>query len=186
MNIELLKQFRTSVIVTGLLAGAMTISACQQQQEPEPSLEDSISEEQSVPMSAEPAEPSDVVVDAPVSDVEEDTVASVNSGGVKQMSYSCSPALAVEATYKDADKQVILETAQGTVTLTKTNDATNPEVFNLDTAFDGGEGFIQWRVAHEDRETGVMRTAGADAENVSTYECKTSPASETKTAETAA
>ena len=194
MNIELLKQFRTSVIVTGLLAGAMTISACQQQQEPEPSLEDSISEEQSVPMSAEPAEPSDVVVDAPVSDVvvdapvsdvEEDTVASVNSG-VKQMSYSCSPALAVEATYKDSDKQVILETAQGTVTLTKTNDATNPEVFNLDTAFDGGEGFIQWRVAHEDRETGVMRTAGADSENVSTYECKTSPASETKTAETAA
>ena len=185
MNIELLKQFRTSVVVTGLLAGAMTISACQQQQEPEPSLEDSISEEQSVPMSAEPAEPSDVVVDAPVSDVEEDTVASVNSG-VKQMSYSCSPALAVEATYTDADKQVILETAQGTVTLTKTNDATNPEVFNLDTAFDGGKGFIQWRVAHEDRETGVMRTAGADSENVSTYECKTSPASDTKTAETAA
>ncbi|WP_333614507.1 hypothetical protein [Psychrobacter sp.] len=185
MNIELLKQLRTSVVLTGLLAGAMTISACQQQQEPEPSLEDSISEEQSVPMSAEPAEPSDVVVDAPVSDVEDDTVASVNSG-VKQMSYSCSPALAVEATYKDADKQVILETAQGTVTLTKTNDATNPEVFNLDTSFDGGEGFIQWRVAHEDRETGVMRTAGADSENVSTYECKTSPTSETKTAEKAA
>ncbi|WP_296244110.1 MULTISPECIES: hypothetical protein [unclassified Psychrobacter] len=186
MNIELLKQLRTSVVLTGLLAGAMTISACQQKQEPEQSLEDNISEEQSVPMSAEPAEPNDVVVDTPVSDVEEDTVASVTTG-VNQMSYSCTPALAVEATYKDADKQVVLETPQGTVTLAKTNgDAINPEVFNLNTSFDGGEGFIQWRVAHEDRETGVMRTAGADSENVSTYECKTSQASENKTAETAA
>lgn len=185
MNLELLKKWRTSVVVTGLLASAMTISACQQKQETEPSLEDSISEEQDVPMSAEPAEPSDVVVEAPVSDVEDDTVATVNTS-VSQINYSCSPALAVKATYKDADKQVVIETAQGTETLTKTNDATNPEVFNLDTAFGGGEGFIQWRVAHEDRETGVMRTAGADSENVSTYECKKSEVSEATTSEAAA
>ena len=178
MKVELLKKMRTSVVLTGLLAGAITISACQQKQETEPSLEDSISEEQSVPMSAEPAEPSDVVVDAPASDVEDDTIASVNTG-VNQINYSCSPALAVEATYKDTDNQVIITTAQGTATLTKTNDATNPEVFEAKTAIGGGEGFIQWRVAHKERETGVMRTAGADAANVSTYECKKAEEAET-------
>ncbi|MBE0407796.1 hypothetical protein ACT3TI_13045 [Psychrobacter sp. AOP22-C1-22] len=171
MNLELLKQLRTSVVITGLLAGAMTVSACQQNQETDPSLEDGISEEQSVPMSAEPAEPSDVVVDAPVSDVEDDTVATVNND-VTQISYLCAPELAVEATYKDTDNQVVIGTAKGTVTLTKTNDGSNPEVFEGSTAIDGNEGFVQWRVAHKDRETGVMRTAGADASNVSTYECK--------------
>lgn len=171
MNLELLKQLRTSVVITGLLAGAITVSACQPKQETEPSLEDSISEEQSVPMSAEPAEPSDVVVDAPASEVEDDTIASVNTG-VNQITYLCSPELTVEATYKDTDNQVVIGTAKGTVTLTKTNDASNPEVFEAATAIDGGEGFVQWRVAHKERETGVMRTAGTDAANISTYECK--------------
>ena len=171
MNVELLKKLRTSIVLTSLLAGAMTLSACQQQQETEPSLEDSISEEQSVPMSADPAEPSDVVVDAPASDVEDDTVATVNTG-VNQITYLCSPELEVEATYKDADSQVVLATAKGTVTLTKTNEASNPEVFEGATAIDGTTGFVQWRVAHKDRETGVMRTAGTDATNVTTYECK--------------
>ena len=171
VNLELLKQLRTSVVITGLLAGAMTISACQPKQETEPSLEDSISEEQSVPMSAEPAEPSDVVVDAPINDVEDDTIASVNTG-VNQITYLCSPELRVEATYKDTDNQVVIGTAQGTVTLTKTNDASNPEVFEAATAIDGSEGFVQWRVANKERETGVMRTAGKDAANVTTYDCK--------------
>ena len=174
MNIELLKQLRTSVMVTGLLAGALTVGACQQKQEPEQSLEDNISEEQSIPMSAEPAEPNSVIVasqDASASEVENDTVASVN-GGVTQINYLCAPDLQVEATYKDTDNQVVIATAQGTTTLMKTNDASNPEVFEAKTAMNGGEGFVQWRVAHEARETGVMRTAGADAANVSTYECK--------------
>lgn len=174
MKTELLKQWRTSIALTGLLAGALTISACQQQQETEPSLEDSISAEQSVPMSAEPAEPNDVVVDTQdptLNEVESDTVASVNTG-VNQITYSCSPELTVEATYKDADNQVVIATAKGTTTLTKTNDATNPEVFEAANAIEGGEGFVQWRVAHQERETGVMRTAGTDATNVSTYECK--------------
>jgi len=174
MNVQLLKQWRTSIAVTGLLAGALTISACQQQQETEPSLEDDISAEQSVPMSAEPAEPNDVLIDTQdpsLNEVKSDTVASVNTP-ISQMTYSCSPELAVEATYKDADNQVVIATANGTTTLTKTNDATNPEVFETANSIDGGAGFVQWRVAHQDRETGVMRTAGADSENVSTYECK--------------
>ena len=171
MNLELLKQWRHSLVVTALLAGALSITACQPKQETEPSLDDSISEEQSVPMSAEPAEPSHVVVDAPVSDVADDTVATVNTA-VTQMSYLCSPELVVEATYKDTDNQVVIATAKGTVTLTKTNDATNPEVFEGKTAVDGSEGFVQWRVANQDRETGVMRTAGTDATNVTTYDCK--------------
>lgn len=174
MNAKLLKQWRTSVALTGLLAGALTISACQKEQETEPSLEDSISAEQSVPMSAEPAEPNDVVVDTQdpsLNEVADDTAASVNTS-VSQINYSCSPELQVEATYKDTDNQVVIATANGTTTLTKTNDATNPEVFGVENAIDGGKGFVQWRVAHQDRETGVMRTAGANAENVSTYECK--------------
>ena len=171
MNVALLKQWRHSLVVTALLAGALSMTACQPKQETEPSLEESISEEQAVPMSAEPAEPSDVVVDAPASEVADDTVATVNTG-VNQITYLCSPELEVEATYKDADSQVVLATAKGTVTLTKTNDASNPEVFEGATAIDGTTGFVQWRVAHKDRETGVMRTAGTDATNVTTYECK--------------
>tara|TARA_R110002051_G_scaffold1522_16_gene8467 strand:- start:731 stop:1255 length:525 start_codon:yes stop_codon:yes gene_type:complete len=171
MNVALLKQWRHSLVVTALLAGALSVTACQPKQETEPSLEESISEEQAVPMSAEPAEPSDVVVDAPASEVADDTVATVNTG-VNQITYLCSPELEVEATYKDADSQVVLATAKGTVTLTKTNDASNPEVFEGATAIDGTAGSIQWRVAHQDRETGVIRTAGTDAANISTYECK--------------
>ena len=171
MNLELLKQWRHSLVVTALLAGALSITACQPKQETEQSIDDSISEEQAVPMSAEPAEPSDVVVDAPAIEVADDTVATVN-GGVAQIMYLCSPELPIEATYKDTDNQVVLATAKGTVTLTKTNDATNPEVFEGKTAVDGSEGFVQWRVANQDRETGVMRTAGTDATNVTTYDCK--------------
>ena len=171
MNLELLKQWRHSLVVTALLAGALSITACQPKQETEPSLDDSISEEQAVPMSAEPAEPSDVVVDAPDIEVVDDTVATVN-GGVSQMMYLCSPELAIDATYKDTDNQVVLATAKGTVTLKKTNNASNPEIFEGKTAVDGREGFVQWRVANQDRETGVMRTAGADASNVITYNCK--------------
>ncbi|KAA0927492.1 hypothetical protein FQ082_06535 [Psychrobacter sp. ANT_H56B] len=170
MNVALLKQWHHSLVVTALLAGALSITACQPKQETEPSLEESISEEQAVPMSAEPAEPSDVVVDAPASEVADDTVATVNTG-VNQMTYLCSPELEVEATYKD-NNQVVLATAKGTVTLTKTNEASNPEVFEGATASDGTTGFVQWRVAHQDRETGVMRTAGTDTSNVTTYECK--------------
>ncbi len=175
MSLGQLKKLRSSVIISALLASAMTISACQQK-EPEQSLEEDIAaEQQAVPMSADPADPSDTVVaadDASLSEVEDDTIATVNSG-VMQMTYLCSPTLEVEATYKDENNQVVVATDMGTVTLTKTNEGSNPEVFEVATAIDGGEGFTQWRVAHKERETGVMRTAGADESNVSTYECKT-------------
>ena len=94
MNVALLKQWRHSLVVTALLAGALSVTACEPKQETEPSLEDSISEEQAVPMSAEPAEPSDVVVDAPASEVADDTVATVNTG-VNQIAYLFSPELEV-------------------------------------------------------------------------------------------
>ena len=173
MSLELLKKLRTSVALTGLLAGALTISACQQQSEPASSMEDGVNAEESVPMSAEPAEPSDVVVnteDASLNEVEDDTVASVNSS-VTQVSYLCSPELKVEATYKEDANQVVVATDMGTVTLNQTNEGSNPEVFEVATGLDGGEGFTQWRVAHEVRETGVMRTAGADESTVNTFEC---------------
>lgn len=174
MTIELLKKLRTSVALTGLLAGVLTLGACQQQSDTEAGIDDGAHSEETVPMSAEPAEPNEVVVDtadASLSEVQDDTVASVNSG-VSQIAYLCSPELKVNATYKDDAKQVVIATDTGTVTLNKTNDASNPEVFEVATAIDGSQGFTQWRVAHEARETGVMRTAGTDAANVSTYECK--------------
>ncbi|MGO3633795.1 MAG: hypothetical protein ACTJFF_05695 [Moraxellaceae bacterium] len=59
----------------------------------------------------------------------------------------------------------------GTVTLRKNNEGSNPEVFEVATAIDGSEGLTQWRVAHEERETGVMRTAGADESDINTFEC---------------
>lgn len=173
MNLGQLKQLRTTVFMTGLLAGAISISACQQQQEPEPSLEDSINAEESVPMSAEPADPNDTIVatdDASLNEVEDDTVANVNTD-LNQITYLCTPALEVEATYKDDANQVVIGTDMGTVTLAQTNEGSNPEVFEVDTAMDGGQGFTQWRVAHGERETGVMRTAGEDEADISTYEC---------------
>ena len=173
MNLGSLKQLRSSVMVTGLLAAVISISACQKEPEPDSNVDDSINAEESVPMSAEPADPNDTIVatgDAPLNDVQDDTIATVNTG-VTQLTYLCSPELKVEATYEDDENQVVLGTDKGTVTLTKTNDGSNPEVFEVATAIDGGEGFTQWRVAHTERETGVMRTAGADQSVVSTYEC---------------
>lgn len=174
MNLGLLKQRRASMFVTGLLASALGLSACQQQQEPEPSLEDSINAEQSVPMSAEPAEPNTRVVateDATLNEVQEDTVATVNTD-VTQITYLCSPELKVEATYEEDANQVVVGTNMGTTTLTQTNDGGSPEVFEAATTLDGSKGFTQWRVAHGERITGVMRTAGADESDISTYECK--------------
>ncbi|WP_201587819.1 hypothetical protein [Psychrobacter jeotgali] len=173
MSLGSLKKLQKSMVITSLLAGAMTISACQQQ-EPEASVDDSINSEESVPMSAEPAEPTDTAIavdDTTFNEVGEDTVASVNTS-INQVTYLCSPEFKVEATYNDDSNEVILGTTDGTVTLVQTNDGTNPEVFEVQTALDGGEGFTQWRVAHERRETGVMRTAGAGAADPDVYECK--------------
>jgi hypothetical protein len=173
MNLGRSKQLRASVFVTSLLVSAIGLSACQQQSEIEPSLEDSINAEESVPMSADPAEPNNVVVtneDASLNEVQEDTVATVNTD-VTQITYLCSPELKIEATYKDADKQVVLATEQGTLMLTKTNDSSSPEMFEVATALDGSKGATQWRVAHQERATGVMRTAGADEADINTYEC---------------
>ena len=178
MNFGQLKQLRSSVIAASLLAGVIGLSACQQKAEVEPSLEDDIAAEQAVPMSADPAEPNDIVVatdDATLNEVADDTIAddtiaNVNTD-VTQIIYLCSPELKVEATYKDGENNVVLVTDKGTVNLDKTNEGTNPEVFEGKTALDGGEGFVQWRTAHTERATGVIRTAGADKSTVDTYEC---------------
>lgn len=61
MSLEQLKQRRSYIFMTSLLAAAISISACQKQ-EPESDLNDRVNTEEAVPMSAEPAEPSDIVV----------------------------------------------------------------------------------------------------------------------------
>ncbi|WP_435979821.1 hypothetical protein [Psychrobacter sp. DM4] len=172
MKLKSLKKSRTSLLMTGVLAAMLSMSACQQ--DPEPSVEDNISEEQAAPMSAEPAEPSSAVVaDATINEVESDTVATINDD-VMQRIYLCSPTLKVEATYLEDDNQVVLGTDKGTVTLTQTNEGTNPEAYEVSTNLSGGEGYTQWRTAHQERETGVLRTANADESNINTYECNDS------------
>ena len=173
MNLGLLKHSRSSVIAAGLLASVLGLSACQQKAESEADLDNETVSEESVPMSAEPAEPTDLVVateDPTLNEVKSDTIANVNTG-VVQYIYLCSPELKVEATYKDEENSVVLTTVKGTVTLNKTNEGTNPEVFEAETALDNGKGFVQWRVAHAERDTGVIRTAGEDESKVDTYEC---------------
>lgn len=175
MNLSLSKPLRASFMATGLFAFALSISACQQQQEAEPSLSEDITAEQAAPMSAEPADPNNPVVDvntddATLNEVQDDTVADVNTD-VNQITYLCSPALKIESTYKEAENLVVLETDQGTVSLTRTNEGTNPEAYEGETSLSGGNGFVQWRVAHQARETGVLRTANEGEGTVNTYEC---------------
>ena len=173
MKLALLTQLRSSVMAASLLASVIGLSACQQQTETAPSLEEDIAAEQATPMSADPADPNDIVVttdDATLNEVVDDTIATVNTD-VTQIVYLCSPELKVEATYKDDENSVVLVTDKGTVSLNKTNEGTNPEAFEGATALDGGEGFVQWRTAHTERATGVIRTAGADKAKIDTYEC---------------
>lgn len=172
MSLQLPKSLQTSAIMSGLFACALSISACQQQSEPEPSLDDDIATEQAVPMSAEPAEPNDTVVapDATVNEVQSDTVADVNTG-VTQMTYLCSPELKVEVTYKDDSDEAVLSTDKGTLTVKKTNEGTNPEVYEGTTTIDGSAGFTQWRVAHQERETGLIRMASEGESDINTYQC---------------
>jgi len=62
MSLELLKKLRSSVVLTCLLAGTLTITACQQSETEENAVDD-INTEETVPMSAEPADPNEVVID---------------------------------------------------------------------------------------------------------------------------
>lgn len=158
------KPLRASVMMTALFACTISISACQQ--EPEPSLSEDIASEQAVPMSAEPADPND----ATLNEVQADTIADVNTD-VTQITYLCSPTLEIEATYKESANQVVLATDQGTITLINTNQGSNPETFDGQSAIDGTSGFAQWRVAHTERASGVLRTAREGEETVNTYEC---------------
>ena len=82
MSLELAKGLRRSMALTALLAGVLSISACQQQSETEGDIEDGINTEETVPMSAEPAEPTEVIIDTTdtsVDEVEGDAAISIDS-----------------------------------------------------------------------------------------------------------
>ena len=168
---------RPSVLIMSVLAGALSLSACQQKPDPDANLDDGINAEETVPMSAEPADPNITVLateDAALNEAALEEAADdmgANAGSVfTEMTYLCSPELKVDATYEG--NEVVIGTDRGTLTLTQTNEGTNPEVYEVATAIDGSEGFMQWRVANKDRATAVLRMAGADASKVSTYDCK--------------
>lgn len=170
-------QLYRSVFITALLTCAIGISACQS--EPEPVVEDSVSNDESVPMSAEPADPNDMVIAANDAALDEGDSADEMLMPVTgtQLTYLCSPELSIEATYKDDEGTVRLATSQGLLTLVKntndtaTNDNTNSlEVFEAASELDGSTGFTQWRLEDSERESGVLLT-GADINNVDTYNC---------------
>ena len=73
MSLGLSKSLRASAMMTGVFACVISLSACQQEPETEPSLEEDIAAEQAVPMSAEPAEPNDTIVapDATLNEVQD-------------------------------------------------------------------------------------------------------------------
>ena len=81
MSLASLKQLRTSVALVGLLAGALTLSACQQS-ETESGSEEGVNTEEVVPMSAEPAEPNDIIVNTEDTTATELEVSEVEDVGV--------------------------------------------------------------------------------------------------------
>ena len=81
MSLASLKQLRTSVALAGLLAGALTLSACQQS-ETDSGSEEGVNTEEVVPMSAEPAEPNDIIVNTEDTTVTKLDVSEVEDVGV--------------------------------------------------------------------------------------------------------
>ena len=81
MSLASLKQLRTSVALAGLLAGALTLSACQQS-ETDSGSEEGVNTEEVVPMSAEPAEPNDIIVNTEDTTATELEVSEVEDVGV--------------------------------------------------------------------------------------------------------
>ena len=81
MSLASLKKLRTSVALVGLLAGALTLSACQQS-ETESGSEEGVNTEEVVPMSAEPAEPNDIIINTEDTTATELEVSEVEDVGV--------------------------------------------------------------------------------------------------------
>ena len=81
MSLASLKQLRTSVALAGLLAGALTLSACQQS-ETDSGSEEGVNTEEVVPMSAEPAEPNDIIVNTEDTTATELEVSEIEDVGV--------------------------------------------------------------------------------------------------------
>ena len=73
---------RPSVLIMSVLAGALSLSACQPKSDTEANLDNGVHTEEAVPMSAEPADPNVTVLetdDPSEAEVAGDTVANVNT-----------------------------------------------------------------------------------------------------------
>lgn len=172
-------QSRTSLMMMGLLAATLSISACQKSADSDSTdSPDATTEAPAVPMSAEPAEPHDTVVtgsvdeptatDPNASEVANDTVATVETGAAAQMSYACTPALKLDVTYNADAKNVTVNTDQGSVSLDEIGEGS----YEAAKSLDGGEGLTQWRVADDHHESGVLRVSMGGGDKVTAYECK--------------
>ena len=173
---------------TLLVATTVGLTACQQEPEAAP-VEDPARVETTVDPVATPVESTDTATDTTkIVTVEEtvvelspeeqkaamadQTVAQVDSPASTIINYSCTPALAVSADYNDMLGNVKLTVNGNEQTLLNTNTGQNPEVFKSADDMNGNEeGGTQWRVAHSERETGILRMSDGE-QPIQTYECK--------------
>lgn len=169
-------QSRTSLMMMGLLAASIGLSACQKAADKEATSADTTSEEAAAPMSAEPAEPNTAVVaetdaesaDPNAAEVADDTVATVATEAAAAVSYSCTPALSLEVTYNDQAKNVTVNTDKGSLDLAEIGEGS----YEAATALDGSAGLTQWRVADDHHASGVLRVSMGGDDKVTAYECK--------------
>lgn len=141
--------------VMGVLMLSLGLGGCQKHDEPANSISDE-SIEEAQPMSAEPAETEEVVL-------VEDTAP---SEAMTEVSYSCTPALEVHATYNTAENNVVLDVNNNGLVLTTSAANESPVVYNDE------EGITQWRVtqgSQDDMGQAVLRIN--EDGTVQSYEC---------------
>ncbi|WP_230659441.1 hypothetical protein [Psychrobacter sp. I-STPA10] len=152
--------------VMGILLLSLGLGGCQKHDEPANSISDESIEEVQ-PMSAEPAETEQaLVIDSEQTPEEASVADGLASENIVEVSYNCTPALAVHATYNKLENNVVLDIANNGVVLTTSNPDGNPLVYTDE------QDITQWRVtqgAQDDMGQAVLRTNEDD--KVQSYEC---------------
>ena len=143
----------------------MGLGGCQKHDEPANSISGE-SIEEAPPMTAEPAEADQtLVLDSTDNTAHE--VEGLNTNDI-QVSYNCTPALALTANYHLADNVVDLFINDQTSTLSLTNTGETPLVFENE------QGLTQWRVvkgAQNEMASGTLRMT-TDSQ-IQAYKCNT-------------
>ena len=152
--------------IMGVLLMSLGLGGCQKHEEPANSISDE-SIEEAQPMTAEPAETDETLVIDNTQNTEEVAVADgAAADNAKEVSYNCTPALEVHATYNMADNNVVLDVNNDGLVLTANNPSETPLVYTDE------QGITQWLVTQggaDEMDQAVLRTNEGDA--VQSYEC---------------